>query len=139
MEARLRWRGCFQIGNVKCPTRSGFFAVAAQVMRHILVDYARGRVRLKRGSGVVHVGLEEEAATISDARVDEFIAIDTALQNLSSFDPRKGKAVEMRYFGGMTVDEVAEALRVARETVSRDWRIAKVWLRREIAQSQPIY
>lgn len=117
--------------NVECRTRAGFFAVAAQVMRHILVDDARGRNRIKRGDGVAPLRLEE-AALISSDRAEEIIAIDSALDNLAAFDSRKGRVFEMRYFGGMTVEEVAEALSVSPVTVARDWRVAKVWLRREI-------
>jgi len=118
--------------NVSCPTRTEFFAVAAQVMRRVLVDYARGRDRVKRGEGVAQVTLDE-AAVVSDDRAEELLAIHSALEDLAAFDPRKGKVFELRYFGGMSVEEVADALRVSPVTVARDWRMAKVWLRREIA------
>ena len=122
--------------NVECRTRAGFFAVAAQVMRHILVDDARGRNRAKRGDGVAPLRLEE-AALISGNRAEEIVAIDSALDNLAAFDSRKGRVFEMRYFGGMSVVEVAEALSVSPVTVARDWRVAKVWLRREIESRAP--
>jgi RNA polymerase sigma factor (TIGR02999 family) len=122
--------------NVECRTRAGFFAVAAQVMRHILVDDARGRNRAKRGDGVAPLRLEE-AALISGNRAEEIVAIDSALDNLAAFDSRKGRVFEMRYFGGMSVEEVAEALSVSPVTVARDWRVAKVWLRREIESRAP--
>lgn len=122
--------------NVECRTRAGFFAVAAQVMRHILVDDARGRNRAKRGEGVAPLRLEE-AAQISNDRSEEIMAIDSALHNLAAFDSRKGRVFEMRYFGGMSVEEVAEALSVSPVTVARDWRVAKVWLRREIESRAP--
>jgi RNA polymerase sigma factor (TIGR02999 family) len=122
--------------NVNCHTRAGFFAVAAQVMRHILVDDARGRNRAKRGEGVPPLRLEE-AALISEDRAEEIIAIDSALSNLSAVDPRKSKVFEMRYFGGMAIDEVAEALDVSPVTVAREWRMAKVWLRREMTPRAP--
>jgi RNA polymerase sigma factor (TIGR02999 family) len=122
--------------NVECRTRAGFFAVAAQVMRHILVDDARGRNRAKRGDGVAPLRLEE-AALISNNRAEEIMAIDSALDNLAAFDSRKGRVFEMRYFGGMSVEEVAEALSVSPVTVARDWRVAKVWLRREIESRTP--
>lgn len=122
--------------NVECRTRAGFFAVAAQVMRHILVDDARGRNRAKRGDGVAPMRLEE-AALICNDRAEEIIAIDSALDNLAAFDSRKGRVFEMRYFGGMSVEEVAEALSVSPVTVARDWRVAKVWLRREIGSRAP--
>jgi len=117
--------------NVNCHTRAGFFAVAAQVMRHVLVDDARGRGRVKRGDGVPALRLEE-AALISGDRAEEIIAIDSALDSLTAFDPRKGRVFEMRYFGGMSVEEVADALAVSPVTVARDWKMAKVWLRREM-------
>jgi RNA polymerase sigma factor (TIGR02999 family) len=128
-EAYLRLMGREQ---VNCQTRSQFFAVAAQVMRRILVDYARGRDRVKRGDGITPLSLDE-AAVLSDDRAEEVIAIDIALQNLNSFDPRKARVFELRYFGGMSVEEVADALSVSPVTVARDWRMAKVWLRREVA------
>jgi len=122
--------------NIECRTRAGFFAVAAQVMRHILVDDARGRNRAKRGNGVAPLRLEE-AALISSDRAEEIMAIDLALDHLAAFDSRKGRVFEMRYFGGMSVEEVAEALSVSPITVARDWRVAKVWLRREIESRAP--
>jgi RNA polymerase sigma factor (TIGR02999 family) len=118
--------------HVSVQTRTQFFAVAAQVMRRVLVDYARGRDRAKRGGGVVPSALSD-VAVLSDDRAEEVIAINSALENLTAFDPRKGRVFELRYFGGMSVDEVADALSVSPVTVARDWRMAKVWLRREIA------
>jgi RNA polymerase sigma factor (TIGR02999 family) len=118
--------------SVSCVSRSEFFGIAAQVMRRVLVDYARGRDRVKRGEGAAPVALEE-AAVVSDDRAAELIAIHSALDNLAALDPRKGKVFELRYFGGMSVEEVADLLRVSPVTVARDWRMAKVWLRREIA------
>lgn len=117
--------------NVNCHTRAGFFAVAAKVMRHVLVDDARSRKRAKRGDGAPPLRLEE-AALISDDRAEEIIAIDSALDSLTAFDLRKSKVFELRYFGGMSVDEVAEALEVSPVTVARDWKMARVWLRREM-------
>lgn len=118
--------------HVSCNTRTQFFTVAAQVMRRVLVDYARGRKRAKRGHGVEALDLDE-AALLSDDRAEEIVAINSALDNLSAFDPRKGRVFELRYFGGMSVEEVSETLKVSPVTVARDWRMAKVWLRREIA------
>jgi RNA polymerase sigma factor (TIGR02999 family) len=117
--------------NVSWQTRAHFFAVAAQVMRHILVDYARGRQRAKRGSGNADLPLHD-VAVLSEARTEELMAVHLALENLAVVDPRKGKVFELRYFGGMSVDEAAEALNVSPATVARDWRMAKAWLRREI-------
>jgi RNA polymerase sigma-70 factor (ECF subfamily) len=117
--------------NVNYQNRAQFFAVAAQVMRHILVDYARGQRRLKRGEGAPSLSLND-VAVISRDRADELIAVNTALESLSAMDPRKGRVFELRYFGGMTVEEAAEALQISPVTVARDWRMAKAWLRREI-------
>ena len=118
--------------QVSCETRTQFFGVAAQVMRRVLVDYARGRDRAKRGQGVAPLSLDD-VAVLSDDRAEELLAINTALEGLTAFDPRKGKVFELRYFGGMTVEEAAEVLSLSPVTVARDWRMAKLWLRREIA------
>ena len=120
--------------DVSCYTRAEFFAIAAQVMRHVLVDYARQRNRLKRGQGFALLSLED-AAVISDDRAEQIIAIHHALDHLSASDPRKGKVFELRYFGGMSVEEVAEVLCVSEITIARDWKIAKLWLRRELAHA----
>lgn len=118
--------------NVNYETRTHFFAVAAQVMRHILVDYARGRARVKRGDGQPALACSD-IAVLSDDRADEVIAVHSALEKLTALDARKGRVFELRYFGGMSVDETAEALAVSPVTIARDWRMAKAWLRREIA------
>lgn len=118
--------------HVSCQTRTQFFAVAAQVMRRVLVDYARGRDRAKRGDGMAAIALSD-VAVVSDDRAEELIAINSALESLTAFDARKGRVFELRYFGGLSVEEVAEAMSVSPVTVARDWRMAKVWLRREIA------
>src|SRR5216684_8835511 len=118
--------------HVSCQTRTQFFAVAAQVMRRVLVDYARSRDRAKRGEGVALLSLDD-VAVFSDGRAEDLLAINSALDGLTALDPRKGRVFELRYFGGMTVEEAAEALSVSPVTVARDWRMAKIWLRREIA------
>lgn len=112
--------------------RTHFFAVAAQVMRHILVDYARAQSRAKRGDGLPALALSD-VAVISPDRAEELIVVNDALENLAALDPRKGRVFELRYFGGMTVEEAADALNISPITVARDWRMAKAWLRREIA------
>jgi len=117
-------------------TRSHFFAVAAQVMRHVLVDYARARSRAKRGGGVPPLPLED-VAVISPERADEVLAVDTALDGLMAFDLRKGRIFELRHFGGLSVEEAAQVLKVSPATVARDWRMAKAWLRRAIATESP--
>lgn len=117
--------------NAHFQTRAHFFAVAAQVMRRILVDYARGRHRAKRGSGLAELPLND-VAVMTDERAEEVLAVSSALENLTAMDPRKSQVFELRYFGGMSVDEAAEVLKVSPATVARDWRMAKAWLRREI-------
>ncbi|HEY2867637.1 MAG TPA: sigma-70 family RNA polymerase sigma factor [Pyrinomonadaceae bacterium] len=112
--------------------RSHFLAVASKVMRHILLDYAKANTREKRGGGAVHVEFDE-AATVSFEKSAEIITLDAALERLSEVDPLKARVVEMRHFGGMTVEETAEALGVAPITIMRHWNLAKAWLRREIS------
>src|SRR5207302_1827558 len=129
-EAYLR---LVQWEDVNCQTRTKFFALSAQVMRRVLVDYARGRDRAKRGAGVAPVSLDD-AAILSDDRASELLAIDFALDGLAAFDPRKGRVFELRYFGGMSVDEIAGILDVSPVTVARDWRMARLWLRREMTR-----
>jgi RNA polymerase sigma factor (TIGR02999 family) len=122
--------------QVSVQNRTQFFAVAAQVMRRVLVDYARTRDRAKRGDGAAPIPLED-VAVLSDDRAQELISVNSALENLTAFDSRKGKVFELRYFGGMSVEEVADALRVSPVTVARDWKTAKLWLRRELAAGSP--
>jgi len=113
--------------------RAHFFAVAAQMMRMILVDYARKRNYAKRGGGALQVSFAE-ALAVSDERAADLIALDDALNALARFDERKSQIAELRYFGGLSVEETAEALGVAPVTVMRDWRLAKAWLYRELSQ-----
>jgi RNA polymerase sigma factor (TIGR02999 family) len=122
--------------RVSFQNKAQFYAVAAQVMRRVLVDYARTRDRAKRGHGVAPLALED-VAVVSEERADELIVVNSALDGLSKLDPRKGKVFEMRYFAGMSVEEVAEALSVSPVTVARDWRMAKIWLRREMSPPSP--
>jgi RNA polymerase sigma factor (TIGR02999 family) len=119
--------------NVQWQNRAHFFAVSAQLMRRILVDFARERTYLKRGGGALRVSLAE-AASFPLERSTDLVALDEALVSLSEMDHRKGQVVEMRFFGGLSVKEVAEVLKVSEETVIRDWRLAKVWLLRELGQ-----
>lgn len=111
--------------------RSHFFGVAAQAMRHILVDYARSKRYAKRGGSAVTVPLDD-ALSISAERAGELIALDEALNQLAKIDPRKCKVVELRYFGGLSVEETAEVLKVAKITVMRDWSMAKSWLHNQL-------
>ena len=117
--------------NVRWQNRAHFFGVAAQLMRRILVDFARDRKYLKRGGDALQVSLTE-AAALTVQRSADLIALDEALNALAEIDPRKVRVVELRFFGGLSVDEVAEVLKVSKETVMRDWRLAKVWLMREL-------
>jgi RNA polymerase sigma-70 factor, ECF subfamily len=111
--------------------RAHFFAVSAQLMRRILVEHAR-RHNLKRGGAVAHVALEE-AAEVGGERAAELVALDDAMNALARLDPRKVQVVEMRFFGGLSVEETAEVLKISPVTVMRDWRFAKRWLNRELA------
>lgn len=120
--------------NVRWETRAHFFALAAQVMRHILVDHARAIQRAKRGYGAAPIPLND-VAVLSKDRADEVLAVNSALNGLTAIDPRKSRVFELRYFGGMSVDEAAEALKISPATVARDWRMAKAWLRREMASA----
>lgn len=118
--------------EVRWQNRAHFFAVSAQMMRHILVDFARSRSYQKRGGGALQVSLGE-AASLSDERGADLVALDEALTALATVDGRKSNVVELRYFGGLSVEEAAEVLKVSPETVMRDWRLAKVWLLRELS------
>jgi RNA polymerase sigma-70 factor, ECF subfamily len=117
--------------DVPWQSRAHFFAVASQVMRHVLVDHARERLRQKRGGGAVHVPIDA-AVVLSPQQIEHIVAIDLALQRLAVTDERKSRVFEMRFFGGLTVDEVAEVLGVSPNTVIRDWTFARAWLRREL-------
>ena len=111
--------------------RPHFFAVAAQLMRRIMVDHARARHALKRGAGAIRVTLDE-TALVTEQRAEELLALDEALEKLAEFDRRRCEIVEMRYFGGLTVEEIADVLKVHPNTVKRDWRAAKAWLYAEL-------
>jgi RNA polymerase sigma factor (TIGR02999 family) len=113
--------------------RAHFFGVAAQVMRHILVDYARARQNLKRGGAVEQLPLDE-AAVVAAEPAAELVALDDALRALAAVDQRKSQVVELRYFGGLSVEETAEVLQVSPVTVLRDWSLAKAWLYRALSQ-----
>ena len=119
--ARVRWQG-----------RAHFFAMAARLMRHILVDYARSHATAKRGGDVFSVSLDQVAVVGAEPSTD-LVALDDALHALGRLDARKSQVVEMRFFGGLTVQETADALGVSPETVMRDWQFAKKWLLRELS------
>lgn len=111
--------------------RAHFFAIAATIMRRILLNYARDQQRQKRGAKMKQVSLSE-AATVSLEKGAELIALDEALRNLALIHPRKSRVVELRYFGGLSIKEIAEVLQISEITVLRDWQFAKAWLTREI-------
>jgi RNA polymerase sigma factor (TIGR02999 family) len=117
--------------SVRWQNRAHFFAISAQIMRRILLNYARDRRRAKRGGGAVQVSLSE-VAVVGEERPVELLALDEAMGRLASFDERKCRVVELRYFGGLSVEETAEVLGVSAVTVERDWKAAKAWLKREM-------
>jgi len=117
-------------------SRAQFFAVSAQVMRRILVDWARSRQAMKRGGEVTPLQLEE-ALVVGEARGPDLVALDDALQALAAVDPRKSRVVELRFFGGLSVEETAQVLKISSDTVTRDWKLAKNWLRRELTRGKP--
>lgn len=119
-----------QLADQKHPdwqNRAHFFAVAAQLMRRIMVDHARQRQALKRGGGAMKVTLDESAHA-AQSRAVELLALDEALEKLAAFDKRKADVVEMRYFGGLTMEEIADVLKVHVNTVTREWSAARAWL-----------
>jgi RNA polymerase sigma factor (TIGR02999 family) len=118
--------------HVQWQDRGHFFAVATQVMRHILIDHARKYRYSKRGSGAQRVPLDE-VVVIGQERAVDLLALDDALTSLAKIDERKSKIVELRFFGGLSVEETAEVMKVSSVTVMREWRIAKAWLHREIS------
>lgn len=122
----IKWR------NIRWQNRAQFLGVSAQLMRRILVDFARSRSYEKRGGGVLMGVPLDEASRPSPDRAREIAALDEALQTLSVIDPRKSRIVELRFFGGLTLEETAEVLKVSSRTVLRDWDLAKAWLRREL-------
>jgi RNA polymerase sigma factor (TIGR02999 family) len=117
--------------------RAHFFAVSGQAMRRILVDWARSRQALKRGGEARPLELEE-ALVVADAPGADFVALDDALKALAAIDARKSEVVELRFFGGLSVEETAEVLKVSPETVARDWKFAKSWLRRELRKERAV-
>lgn len=117
--------------RIEWQSRAHFFAVTAQVMRHILIDYARRRRYVKRGGEAQQIPLEE-AVLMSKPRAAELVALDEALDELANLDPRKSRVVELRYFGGLSLEQTAEVLEISPITVRRDWRAAKAWLYRRM-------
>ena len=120
--------------KVEWVNRSHFFGVAAQMMRRILVDHAKAKHRVKRGGTTPRVSLDE-TINLSSERAAELVALDDALKVLDDLDERKSRIVELRYFGGLTVDETAQVLGVSDKTVMRDWNLAKAWLYQQLSQT----
>ena len=131
-EAYLR---LIDIHRMRWQNRAHFFAVAARLMRRILVDAARSRQYQKRGGGAQHVALDE-ALLVSPESSEPLVALDDALRALAAVAERKSRVVELRYFGGLSVEETAEVLKVSAETVMRDWKFAKTWLLRELSRNR---
>jgi RNA polymerase sigma factor (TIGR02999 family) len=127
-EAYLR---LIDLKRIEWNDRVHFFAIAARVMRRVLVDFARSRRNEKRGGGVPHLTLDD-ALVVSGGRSPDLVALDDALRLLAEVHPRKSQVVELRYFGGLTLDETAAALDISVDTVKRDWRFARLWLLREL-------
>ena len=122
--------------NARWENRAHFYGVACQIMRRVLVDYARSRGYQKRGAGARPISLDEAVVAPAERGAD-LIALDEALDRLAKLDPRKSKMVELRFFGGLSVEETADILKVSPFTVLRDWKFVKAWLRREIAAPNP--
>jgi RNA polymerase sigma-70 factor (ECF subfamily) len=120
--------------SVQWQNRAHFFAVAAQVMRHILVDHARTRNYAKRGGGALKLPLDE-AAPLTEQRAAQLIALDDALSDLSSLDDRKSQIIELRFFGGLSLEETAEVMKISPSTVQREWRAAKAWLHHAMSKT----
>jgi RNA polymerase sigma-70 factor (ECF subfamily) len=121
--------------SVRWQNRAHFFVIAAQLMRRILIDHARSHHYAKRGGGALRVSLDE-AAAVTEARAAELLAVDEALEKLTAMDARKGRIVELRFFGGLSLEETAEVLGISSPTVQREWRAAKAWLRRTISKGE---
>ena len=133
-EAYLR---LIDVNRIEWRNRAHFLALAAQMMRRILVESARNRHRQKRGGGAVHVSLDD-AQEVAGSKERDLVALSDALIGLATFDARMSQVVELRFFGGLTVEETADVLNVSPETVMRDWKTAKAWLLRELRQRNPI-
>jgi len=127
------WLELNKLNRIQWQNRGHFLAVAAQAMRRILIDYAVARGRQKRGGGQVVVSLDDgDALAIAQARADELVELEEALERLQAINERQAKVVECRFFGGMSVEETADALNVSPATVKREWAIARAWLNREM-------
>ena len=122
--------------SVHWANRSHFFAISAQIMRRILIDHARRHAYAKRGGGAQQVSLDE-TATVALGDLSEFLRLDEALKSLAELDPRRSQVVELKYFGGLNNDEIAGVLKISKNTVIRDWNMARAWLYRQLTGSAP--
>ena len=122
--------------SVHWANRSHFFAISAQIMRRILIDHARRHAYAKRGGGAQQVSLDE-TATVATGNLSEFLRLDEALKSLAELDPRRSQVVELKYFGGLNNDEIAGVLKISKNTVIRDWNMARAWLYRQLTGSAP--
>ena len=127
------WVELTKLDRIRWQSRAHFLALAAQAMRRVLIDYAMARRAQKRGGGRALESLEDDALVVVQDRADEFIELDEALQRLMSLNERHARIVECRFYGGMSVEETADALGVSPATVKRDWTLARAWLNRELA------
>lgn len=121
--------------DVSWQNRAHFFGVAAEMMRRILIDHARKHQAAKRGSGGIKISLDD-ALELTDERATELVALDDALKALAEFDPQKSRIVELRFFGGLSIEETAEVLGIGTATVIRQWKMAKAWLYQEVNKTQ---
>jgi RNA polymerase sigma-70 factor (ECF subfamily) len=124
-------------GGIRCENRGHFLALCSQIIRRLLVDHARRRGFAKRGGDAVRVPMDE-VLVAAEARGVEVLALDEALQKLAGVDARKSRVVELRYFGGLNIEETAEVLGVSTDTAKRDWRMARAWLIAELANGGPV-
>ncbi len=120
--------------DLRFNSRAHFYAIAANIMRRILVDHARAKNRAKRGGNAETLQFDEDATVIQSGQSVDLIALDEALTRLATHDPQQARIVELRYFGGLTLEETAETMRVSRTTVATDWAMAKAWLHRELTK-----
>ncbi len=132
-EAYLRLAGT---KSIEWQNRSHFFAVTAQVMRNVLIDHARRRLYAKRGGHAQRVPFDDVSLEMSEQRADELVGLDEALSDLAKLDPRKARVVELRYFGGLSLEETAQVLEISLMTVRRDWRAAKAWLYKAVTSDR---
>jgi len=131
------WLRLVKVKDAHWQDRAHFFALCAQLMRRILVDHARARLRARRGGGAQWVSLEQ-ALLVSEERSPLLVALDDALNALSKLDPRQGRVVELRFFGGLSVEDAAAVLKISPDSVKRDWRLAKAWLMREVSGAEAL-